>query len=99
MENYRPLPDNVSIKSSGIDGLGLFATADIVGGETLGITHVSDDRFPDGYIRTPLGGFYNYEVDSNCENIEKGDFLLLRTKRYIQKGEELTATYKLYDPR
>lgn len=99
MEGYKPLPNNVTIKPSGIDGLGLFATEDIVGGEVLGITHVADDRFDNGYVRTPLGGFYNFSMDSNCENIENGDFLLLRTKKYIPKGEELTATYKLYDPR
>ena len=36
MGGYRPLPNNVTIKPSGIDGLGLFATEDIAVGIVTG---------------------------------------------------------------
>ena len=42
---YRPLPDNLTIKNSKIEGLGLFATKDIKKDHIFGITHVKDDRF------------------------------------------------------
>ena len=40
MSTYRPLPKNLTIKESNIEGLGLFATDFIEDGVTLGLTHV-----------------------------------------------------------
>ena len=37
---YKPLPDSVTIKSSDINGLGLFATKGIGQGTDLGTTHI-----------------------------------------------------------
>jgi len=37
---YRPLPKSLTIKPSGIEGLGLFATQDIKAGTQLGVTHI-----------------------------------------------------------
>ena len=54
---YRPLPDELTIKSSPIEGLGLFATQDIKANTFIGITHIRDEQFENKYIRTPLGGF------------------------------------------
>jgi hypothetical protein len=65
MGTYQPLKDNLTIKSSEIDGLGLFAINDIEGGIILGVSHIEDDRFENGYIRTPLGGFVNHRGNSN----------------------------------
>ena len=42
---YRPLPLEVTIKKSHIDGLGLFSTCDIEEGHSLGVTHINNDRF------------------------------------------------------
>ncbi len=64
---YRPLPNNVTIKKSGIEGLGLFATEFIDKGTFLGTTHIYDDRLEDGLIRTPLGGFFNHTENPNIE--------------------------------
>ena len=94
---YRPLPKEVIIKKSYIEGLGLFADDDIPMNTKLGISHVKDDRFEDGYIRTPLGGFVNHADVPNCEFYKDGDFILLRTIRNINIGNELTAEYWLYD--
>jgi len=95
---YRPLPKFLTIKPSEIEGLGLFATEDIDDNYPLGVTHVADDRFDDGYIRTPLGGFFNHSETPNCEIVDDGDHLILITIKKIKAGEELTAKYTLYDP-
>ena len=52
---YRPLPDELTIKSSPIEGLGLFATKEIKANTFIGITHIRDEQFENKYIRTPLG--------------------------------------------
>ncbi len=62
---YRPLPDELTIKDSKIEGLGLFATVKIKKNSFIGLTHIRDEMFEGKYIRTPLGGFYNHSKDSN----------------------------------
>ena len=57
---YRPLPKQLTIKNSSIEGLGLFATEDIKSNSFIGVTHIRDEQFENKYIRTPLGGFYNH---------------------------------------
>ncbi len=57
---YRPLPKELTIKNSVIEGLGLFATANIKANTFVGVTHIRDEQFENKYIRTPLGGFYNH---------------------------------------
>jgi SET domain-containing protein len=95
---YRPLPSYLTIKSSEIEGLGLFTTDDIDNKHVLGITHVYDIRFQDSFIRTPLGGFFNHSETPNCEVIRDGEYLKLKAIRNIKAGEEITAKYTLYDP-
>ena len=63
---YSPLPNQVEIKNSSIHGLGLFSVKDIPQGIELGITHIKHKLFPNGWIRTPLGGFYNHYEKPNC---------------------------------
>tara|TARA_B100000287_G_C20476068_1_gene719230 strand:+ start:595 stop:900 length:306 start_codon:yes stop_codon:yes gene_type:complete len=96
MGTYKPLKENVTIKSSEIDGLGLFATTEIEGGVILGVSHIEDDRFENGYIRTPLGGFINHKADSNTRIDFEDDIGRVVTKRKIEAGEEITLTYSLY---
>ena len=94
---YKPLPAEVTISKSFIEGLGLLATEDISMNTKLGISHVKDDRFENEYIRTPLGGFVNHSDVPNCEFYNDGDYIKLRTIRNINIGHELTAEYWLYD--
>ena len=95
---YRPLPKQVTIKQSEIEGLGLYSTESLYPGQYLGITHVSNDRFENGYIRTPLGGFINHSDTPNCEVREDVDSnLMLFTLRQILPNEELTLKYNLYE--
>ena len=62
---YRPLPKELTIKNSKIEGLGLFATVKIKKNSYIGLTHIRDEMFEGKYIRTPLGGFYNHSKESN----------------------------------
>jgi len=94
---YKPLPIFLTIKPSNIDGLGLFCLQDLPKGKVLGITHIEDKRFPDGYIRTPMGGFFNHSDDPNCETLLLEDYIVLNTLRKIKNGEEVTVKYWMYD--
>ena len=94
---YKPLPKELTIKESSIDGLGLFANEDILINEEFGISHVKDKLFEDNYIRTPLGGFVNHSNNPNCEFYKDGNYIKLRTIKSVSKGNELTAKYWLYD--
>ena len=60
---YRPLPNELTIKNSPIEGLGLFTNKDIKANTFIGVTHIRDEQFENKYIRTPLGGFYNHSND------------------------------------
>ena len=97
MNMYRPLPNNLTIDESFIEGLGLFAKDTLSTNTQLGVSHIKDDRFENGYIRTPLGGFVNHSENPNCEFYKDGDYIKLRTIRNINEGNELTAEYWLYD--
>ena len=62
---YKPLPKQLTIKNSPIEGLGLYAKEDIKKNVFIGVTHVRDEQFENKYIRTPLGGFYNHSNNPN----------------------------------
>ena len=99
---YKPLPESVTIKESGINGLGLFASQKIKKATNLGTTHIKMD---DNIIRTPLGGFINHSNTPNCEKIElhanghepfRKKWSLVTTQD-IKKGEEITLRYTFYN--
>ena len=94
---YRPLPHCLTISQSEIQGLGLFACANIEVGTEFGITHIKDNRFQDGYIRTPLGGFFNHSENPNAEAYIDKDYIRLRSIREVRKGDEITVRYWLYN--
>ena len=62
---YKPLPKQLTIKKSPIEGLGLYAKEDIKKDSFIGVTHVRDEQFENKYIRTPVGGFYNHSNEPN----------------------------------
>ena len=105
---YRPLPKCLTIKKSPIEGLGLYATKNIKANCFIGLTHIQDKNFDNGYIRTPLGGSINHSDNPNCikyvpdmvvtPNITDShpDYMSLKTIKNIKKGEELTVAYTLY---
>ena len=99
-EMYKPLPESLTIKTSKVNGLGLFAKEDIPIGTELGkiYFHVSEEDITSYYhgdiIRTPLGAFGNHSDDPNCEKYS-GDIgeKYIRTKRDIKVGEELVLNF------
>ena len=104
---YKPLPNPLTIKTSKVNGLGLFAKEDIAQGTNLGMSHI---KIADQIIRTPLGGFINHANDPNCVKVEllmtneynpkqKYDYKKwnLITLKNIKEGEELTLRYTFYN--
>ena len=99
---YKPLPESLTIKTSKVNGLGLFADQKIIRGTNLGMSHI---KLKDTIIRTPLGGFINHANEPNCAKVEllmKNDSFdykkwNLITTQDIEKGEELTLRYTFYN--
>ncbi len=101
---YKPLTDNLTIKKSDINGLGLFAQNDLKIGKILGITHI---KIGETIIRTPLGGFINHSDNPTCSkrimNSSIKDDLTDYQKWYlvvdkdIKVGTELTVKYTFYN--
>ena len=57
---YRPIPDNLELAKSPIDGYGIFAKFDLDAKIFIGITHTAPKKEELGRQRTPLGGFLNH---------------------------------------
>jgi len=104
---YKPLPESVTIKQSGINGLGLFAEQAIMQGTNLGMSHIKVNE--NNIIRTPLGGFINHAEVPNCYKTKlfytnednhkiKMNYSVwnLIALDDIKEGEELTVTYTFY---
>ena len=95
---YKPLPESLTIKTSKVNGLGLFAKEGIGQGTNLGTTHI---KINGDIIRTPLGGFVNHANESNCVKVELKEDKYKRwnlvTIRNIKEGEELTLQYTFYN--
>lgn len=95
---YRPLPEYLTIKESGIDGLGLHAKAPIKASWYIGKTHY---HIREEWVRTPIGGFVNHSDTPNCVIIDNtnGENMIreLWTVRPIEEGEELSVFYTLSD--
>ena len=104
---YKPLPSYLTIKTSKVNGLGLFTLENIALGTNMGMSHL---KIGDTIFRTPLGGFINHANDANCVKAElrmtdedlqghKYDYKKwnLITLQDIKKGEELTVRYTFYN--
>ena len=96
LRQFKPIPSYLTIKKSAIHGLGLFANQKIKAGVELGISHVKDNRFLHGYIRTPLGGFFNHNSEPNCEAVYENDFIKIKTLSIVNCGDEITVDYTLH---
>ncbi|MBI3494621.1 SET domain-containing protein-lysine N-methyltransferase [Candidatus Saccharibacteria bacterium] len=96
INGHSPLPEEVYIEKSPLHGMGIFAKVDIPKEHDFGITHIADERFNNGYIRTSIGGFVNHSTNPNIELREQDDTLHLWTIKPVEKGEELTVDYTPY---
>ncbi len=83
----------VKVGKSGIEGLGLLATADIEAGEFICHARIYGQR-------TPAGRYINHARDPNAEMVDKSGDILVRALRRIagcrggQNGEEITVDYR-----
>ena len=104
---YKPLPSYLTIKTSKVNGLGLFALENIALGTNMGMSHL---KIGDTIFRTPLGGFINHANDANCvkaelrmtnEDVQGNSYSYkkwnLITIKDIKEGEELTVRYTFYN--
>ena len=104
---YKPLPDSLTIKTSKVNGLGLFTKEDIIQGTNLGMSHL---KIGDTIFRTPLGGFINHSSTPNCvkaelrmidEDLQGHEYNYkkwnLITSQDVKEGEELTVRYTFYN--
>jgi len=104
---YKPLPESLTIKTSKVNGLGLFTKESIDHGTNLGTTHI---KIGNTIIRTPLGGFINHANEPNCIKVELRMTNMddmqkpfgykkwnLVTIKDIKEGEELTLKYTFYN--
>ena len=103
---YRPLPSEIQLGFSDIEGVGVFAKKDIERGHNFGMSHL---KVGERLIRTPLGGFINHAEVPNCFKTKllftnqddpkvKFDYRIwnLIAIDDIKEGEELTVTYTFY---
>lgn len=91
---YRPMPDKTKL-SQGKEGLGVFASHRILAGEVIGLGHVKRSSEPDGWLRTPLGGFVNHSLTPNCQAQLRDDEIIIIALKDIHEDEELTVFYWL----
>ena len=104
---YKPLPDSLTIKTSKVNGLGLFTKEDMTQGTNLGMSHM---KIGDTIFRTPLGGFINHSSTPNCvkaelrmidEDLQGHEYNYkkwnLITSQDVKEGEELTVRYTFYN--
>ena len=87
---YKPLPSCLTIKKSPIEGLGLYATKDIKANVFIGLTHIQDNNFENGYIRTPLGGFYNHSNNPNVRRVVSDSLPKLKCGDLIDESLDIS---------
>ena len=85
--NYKPLPNCLTISDSFIHGLGLICSKDIDAAVCLGVTHVFQEE-SNTWLRTPLGGFINHSEHPNCFILNIGKERILYTIKPIKKAQE-----------
>ena len=90
---YKPLPKELTILASSIQGLGLFTISPVSKDHVLGLSHIIIDGET---VRTPLGGFYNHSDKPNCVKEGVGGKMYLKSLRDIDPGEEITVAYTMY---
>ena len=92
--NKRALPEGFTIDKSDINGLGLFATRDLLA-MTTAVTHIHHPVL--GWLRTALGAFINHSDTPNLKKALDHRKYYLYTIVDIPMGSELTLKYEWYE--
>ena len=80
------------VAPSPIAGHGVFPTASIGRGTTIGLAHWYDGR---QWRATRLGSLHNHSLTPNAESVRVGNQRFLVAARDIFPGEEITVDYRL----
>lgn len=93
--NEDDFPKNLTIESSNIEGLGLFAAENIDANTNLGIGWIKNNKFENSWLRTSIGGFVNHSDSPNCTLLldKSGSFLSLITINDIAMFEKITSNF------
>lgn len=90
-----PDNNNITIKESGIQGLGVFANVTLLPNVPIGPTHYIKQTHS-GLQATgisELGKFINHSIEPNCHARIQGKEILLESTEGILNGAELTVDY------
>lgn len=93
--SFSPLPNTVFLARSRVHGWGIFSKYSMDENTHVGVSHIPDNRFENGHIRTPVGGFINESEEPNCflewDNNQK--WWEIVTGEVIMPGDELFLKY------
>ena len=104
---YRPIPDNLEVRDSEIEGQGLFVNKgyNLTKGQRLGLAHLDlseldvaeevKTELPQKTWRSPMVSFVNHDDSPNCKVVWEDNVSTLYATRDVPSGEELTLDYSL----
>jgi len=93
-----PVFKSVHAAPSKIHGKGLFTQEPISKGDTIGVSHIrkkfmkNNEEYQAPFPSKQLG-YYNHSESPNVYEVDNGDHIIMKAKRNINPGEELTANY------
>ena len=92
---FKPLSKEVTLKWEGVTGLTLYSTREIKKGFEFGVSHIRDERFDNGWIRTTLGAFLNYNEKPNSilKYYNEDECLQLVAIKDIKENTELSVGF------
>lgn len=92
MKEYRPLPKELTIHGSTIDGLGVFSTTTLSPG-IIFMSHPTHRYLEKECLRINFGGFINHSRNPSAEIIEVDGKGYLKIIKEISADTEITADY------
>lgn len=94
-------PDFLIPTHSSIAGIGLTCTRLISQGEILGVSHIRNIDYADGYIRTFLGSLMNHSSEPNATYVHSPAFMgckFVKALDDIYPGQEILIQYGQVKP-
>lgn len=92
-------PDFIVPMHNSIAGIGLTTLRALNMDDIIGVSHIEDSRFADGWARTFIGSLVNHEPDEDAtcrymvQGVEGRRILYLATQQICYPGQELTVEY------